>query len=119
MSALDGFQGDTHSLTGADMRIPRIIVAITITAILGAGASCGDSTGPGGNSVSVEDNLFDPDNLTVAPGTTVTWTWSGSVDHNVTWDGAGQPGPSPTQSSGTYSRAFATAGTFDYQCSIH
>lgn len=101
------------------MRVPRIMAALAITAILGAGASCGDSTGPGGNSVSIEDNLFDPDNLTVAPGTTVTWTWNGAIDHNVTWDGAGVPAPSPTQSSGTYSRSFATAGTFDYFCSIH
>jgi len=101
------------------MRVSGIMAALAITAVLGAGTSCGDSTGPGGNSVSVEDNLFDPDNLTVAPGTTVTWTWNASVDHNVTWDGAGQPAPSPTQSSGSYSRAFATAGTFDYHCSIH
>jgi plastocyanin len=101
------------------MRIPRFMAMMAITAALGGGASCGDSTGPGGNSVSVEDNLFDPANLTVASATTVTWTWNGTVDHNVTWEGAGAPAPSPTQTTGTYTRSFSTAGTFDYFCTIH
>jgi plastocyanin len=102
------------------MRIPRFIAAVTVTALCALGAACGDSTNPaGGNSVSVEDNLFDPDNLSVPAGTTVTWTWNGAADHNVTWTGQGAPAPSPTQASGTYSRTFAAAGTFDYFCTIH
>jgi plastocyanin len=101
------------------MTSSRFAAALACVAFLTVGAGCGDSTSPGGNSVSVEDNLFDPDALTVAAGATVTWTWNGATAHNVTWQGAGAPAPSPTQSSGTYSRTFSSAGTFNYQCSIH
>jgi plastocyanin len=101
------------------MRRSRLLAVLTIATAVVANVSCGDEGGPGGNSVSVVDNEFNPAALTVAPGTTVTWTWNGSTDHNVTWDGAGAPAPSPTQTDGTYSRSFGTAGTFDYFCSIH
>ena len=84
------------------------------------------------NTVTVGNNSFSPATLTVTPGTTVTWTWDtcsqgsdpygGStktcVNHSVTWDTPGGTA-SPTQSEGNYTRAFATAGTFDYHCAIH
>jgi plastocyanin len=101
------------------MRIPRFMAVAAIVAALGVGTSCGDSTSPGGNNVSVEDDFFDPDNLTVATGATVTWSWNGADTHNVTWTGAGAPAPSATQTTGSYSRTFASAGTFDYFCSVH
>jgi plastocyanin len=81
-------------------------------------SACGDSTNPGGTDVTVQDNAFSPSSLTVAVGQTVTWTWAGSTAHNVTWD-SGSPTASPTQSSGTYERTFAQAGTFAYHCTIH
>ena len=68
------------------------------------------------NSVSVDDDFFQPSATTVAVGTTVTWTWIGSIGHNVTFD----DGPhSATQASGTYTRTFAAAGTYKYHCTIH
>ena len=52
-----------------------------------------------------------------APGTTVTWQWApDAVEHNVTFDDGPQ---SPTQSSGTFPRTFANAGTYAYHCTIH
>lgn len=79
------------------------------------------------NAVTVENNRFDPAATAVTVGTTVTWTWNacsddgyGSrtcADHNVTFDGGG--GGSVTQSSGTYSRSFNIAGTFNYRCTVH
>jgi plastocyanin len=101
------------------MRISRFFAAVMVTALCGLGAACSDSTNPGGNTVSVDDSFFDPDNLTVTAGTSVTWTWNGALDHNVTWTGQGAPAPSATQTTGTYSRTFGTAGTFDYFCTIH
>ena len=69
------------------------------------------------NAIAVGNNVFDPGATTVPPGTTVTWTWQpGAVSHNVTFDAATK---SPTQTAGTYSRMFATAGTYPYQCTIH
>lgn len=88
------------------------------------GLGCGGSGGPsgpsggGGNTVTVGNNFFSPASLSVSPGTTVTWTWAnGAVSHNVTFDDAGPN--SPTQSSGSFQRTFASSGTYPYHCTIH
>jgi plastocyanin len=82
--------------------------------------SCGDSSGPGGGSdiVGVSDFAFTPSAKTVAVGATVQWQWNGGT-HNVTWVTSSGSGDSPTQSSGTYSRTFNTAGTYAYYCTLH
>jgi plastocyanin len=68
------------------------------------------------NAISVRDNSFSPAATTLATGTTVTWTWAGSNPHNVTF----ADGPaSATQAAGTFSRTFASAGTFNYTCTVH
>lgn len=67
-------------------------------------------------AVSVIDYSFDPSSTTIAAGGEVTWTWGGTVGHNVTFS----TGPnSATQTSGTFSRTFPTAGSYPYQCTIH
>jgi plastocyanin len=85
----------------------------------GPGPGPGPGQNPGGstsNAIDVRDNSFNPSETTVAPGTTVTWTWRGSAEHDVVFtDGAS----SPRRTTGTYSRAFPTAGTFAYECSVH
>lgn len=73
---------------------------------------------PANAAVSVEDSFFDPNAVTVATSGTVTWMWSGALDHNVTWVSAGFQN-SPTQPSGNHQVTFADAGTFDYYCTIH
>lgn len=67
------------------------------------------------NNVSVGDNFFSPSAATVAVGA-VTWTWSGTSSHNVTFDDGNS---SPTQATGTYTRRFSVAGTYSYHCTIH
>jgi plastocyanin len=93
----------------------RSLVIIALALALGA---CSDSTAADPDTIEVRDNSFGPSNLTVAVNTTVTWDWTGSAAHNVTW-AAGTPAASATQSSGSYTRNFAAAGTFEYYCSIH
>ncbi len=78
------------------------------------------------NAVTVLNNRFEPAAITVNVGTTVTWTWDSCNDdgygnstclsHNVTFDGASSSG---ARSSGSWSRVFDTAGTFNYRCSLH
>ena len=76
-----------------------------------------NSTGPGnGNAVSVRDNFYSPAATTIAVGETVTWTWRGASQHSVTFDDGMT---SPTQSSGTFQRTFATAGSYAYHCVVH
>jgi hypothetical protein len=61
---------------------------------------------------------FSPAAVTVALGESVTWSFQDSISHTTTsdqgfWD-------SGTKSGGaTYARAFTSAGTFAYHCSIH
>ena len=112
----------------------RRIHALALAAAVGALAACGGSgygstapidgttngtttgTPSTTNAISVRDNSFSPAATTVAPGTMVTWTWTGANSHNVTFD----DGPaSATQQTGTYQRTFSTAGTYKYHCTIH
>lgn len=122
----------------------RIMKSLAVLAIAGVAASCGGGGGggptannsgnvpqpPAGtpNSVIVNNNAFAPSDLTVAKGATVTWTWNSCsggdgygqgevcVAHDVAFDDAVVSG---SQSSGTFTRTFATAGTFPYHCAIH
>lgn len=55
--------------------------------------------------------------VSVLEGGTVTWTWQGGNLHNVTFSNGG--GTSATQTSGTFDRTFATAGTYRYNCTVH
>lgn len=66
---------------------------------------------------------FNPAQVTVRPGATVTWTNGDTAPHTVT---AGAPGsPSGQFSSGnlaqggTFTFAFPQAGRFTYFCSVH
>lgn len=70
-----------------------------------------------GTSVNVENDVFTPNELTAAVGSTVVWTWySNGVTHHILFEDGAE---SNTQGSGTYSRAFGTAGAYRYRCTIH
>jgi plastocyanin len=90
----------------------------------GSGNSSGSgsgSSGSGGNSssgaVSMIYSSFSPANLSVAKGSTVTWTNKDGMTHTTTsdagdWDLSVAPGASK-------SMTFNNAGTYKYHCSIH
>lgn len=61
---------------------------------------------------------FNPSDLTVAPGTTVTWMNTDSVAHTSTSDASGW-NSGIVSPGGQFSFAFPTAGTFSYHCAIH
>jgi len=69
-------------------------------------------------TVSIQDFFFEPDQITVAPGTTVTWVNDGEEPHTSTaddgtWDsGTLQPGES-------FSFTFDEPGDYSYLCEIH
>ena len=71
-------------------------------------------------SVNVVDFAFDPSDILVTGGATVTWTWTGAIGHNVTFISASVSAPSATQAAGTFQVTMPMAtGTYDYQCTIH
>jgi len=72
-----------------------------------------------GNAIiNIRDNSFNPTSVTILAGKTVTWNWTGSNQHNVTFDNVAV-GNSVSQTTGTFPKTFATAGTFTFYCSIH
>lgn len=123
------------------------IVAATIGAAFlaacggsgGSGYSTGPATRPAGggtsggtssntNQVTMSDQTFSPGAVTVPKGTTVTWTWptcdntggyggyGSCVSHSVVFD---DNVTSAVQNTGTFSRTFSSAGTFNYHCGVH
>ncbi|MHB8839226.1 MAG: cupredoxin domain-containing protein [Gemmatimonadaceae bacterium] len=84
------------------------------------GSNPGTTSTPGANEViATTSNTFSPSTLTVAKGTTVTFTFQ-SVQHNVNFANvAGAPANIGTTSNSGVQRVFATAGTFGYDCSLH
>jgi plastocyanin len=73
-------------------------------------------------TVSIQDFFFDPDQLTVAPGTTVTWVNKGQAPHTVTSTDGKELDSATLQPGDTYSFIFKDddAGeTYAYQCTIH
>jgi plastocyanin len=66
--------------------------------------------------VAMRDNLFDPTPVTIGVGGAVRWLNSGTQAHNSTGPGWASPNLNPGQS---FDRTFATAGTFDYECTLH
>ena len=71
-----------------------------------------------GDRVNIDGFAFAPATLTVAVGTTVTWTNRDEEPHTVAAsDGSFH---SPGMGTGaTFTHTFTAAGTFDYVCSIH
>jgi len=114
------------------VRITRVGVPVLLAAAIACSGSddppTGNNGGGGGNnnlctstatSIAVANNSFFPACVTVSAGSQITWTWgnTGGITHNVTFP-AGGPN-SPTQAAGTFSRTFATAGTYNYNCTVH
>lgn len=67
-------------------------------------------------TIDIVDFAFSQPELTIAPGTTVTWTNTGVAPHTV----SGLPTESGTLEPGaSFSFTFTDAGAFDYRCAFH
>ena len=78
----------------------------------------GSSGSPGTNEVWIQGMAFSPSVITVAAGTTITWTNKATIDHTVTSD-TGLFDSGDIGSNGTFSFKFTTAGSYPYHCAIH
>jgi plastocyanin len=70
------------------------------------------------NQVVVRNFAYNPPDLRVKPGTTVTWKNEDSVAHSATADAGGWDS-GLLQQGQSWSRTFPTAGTFTYHCRPH
>lgn len=110
-------------------RTPILTAALALSAVASAACTSDDPaptpTGPTAPlSAAVQAgaaaNTFTPASLTIARGGTVTWTF-GARPHNVTFAAAaGAPADSAGSiTNATVTRTFTSAGTFNYECTIH
>jgi amicyanin len=77
-------------------------------------------TAPAGVAVAIKNYAFAPASVSVAVGTTVTWTNDDTAPHTVTVSSGPVTFSSPTLQKGdTYSFTFTTPGTYSYYCAVH
>jgi amicyanin len=71
------------------------------------------------NNVYISNFAFNPGELKVKAGDTVTWTNQDSTPHRIISDTGNELNSQILSQGGTYSHTFNQAGTFTYHCSIH
>ena len=81
-------------------------------------ASGGGAPAAGAGAVTIKDFAFDPGDLTVAKGTTVTWKNDDSATHRIK-SGDGSFDSKDLKNGDSFDHTFDTAGSFDYICGIH
>lgn len=116
------------SVTAGGLVTANAVGTATITATSTAdGSRSGTATvvvAPVGTFPSVADveategNAFNPSSVDIRTGGTVSWAFKG-VTHNVTFSATGAPGNIGNSTGTTVSRTFGSAGTFNYQCTLH
>lgn len=82
-----------------------------------------DAGGGGTETVLVDDNFYEPEDLAIEPGTTVVWDWVGDVEHNVNPseqpEGADWEGHPELIVEGEYEHTFDVEGNYEYVCDPH
>lgn len=108
----------------------RTIAALAALSLLGAACGGDDepaaAEAPAGDTATVTIQTFDfqPDPLTVAAGTTITFENMDAIDHTVTAGTRESPTPDvfdgqlPEQGA-TFELTLDEPGTYDYFCEIH
>ena len=82
----------------------------------------GQSNGLGtpAETVAATANLqFSPNTTNAKIGDVIQWTNTGSVPHNVTFDGNGSLTSSTLGQGDTWQVKFSVAGTYKYRCTFH
>jgi plastocyanin len=112
--------GDTPGAVTATASIPNATGSpVTFS------ATATNDGGPGGVIVQVlteGGTRFEPKDIAVTVGTTVTWVWgTNAVNHNVVPDNGVTPASSgnPVSAPHDYQYTFNEVGTFAYHCQSH
>jgi plastocyanin len=106
-------------------RLLRIALSAALLAVLGWAASSSGKilapatqTQPSAAAVKIDNFSFGPPELTVAPGTKVTWTNRDDIPHTV--KSTNELFKSKAlDTDDQFSFTFDTPGTYEYFCSIH
>jgi amicyanin len=98
------------------LRLIALFAALASTPCL---AEDPNSAGAGpAATVGMDHSTFIPSEITVTPGTTVTWVNNEAMPHTVVDSNKGFRSKTLIKDA-MFSFTFTTAGDYDYQCSIH
>jgi plastocyanin len=90
----------------------RIAIAAAMSLLLGSAQARADET-----SVTIDNFTFQPAQLTVKVGTTVTWRNHDDIPHAIV--SAGKFRSKTLDTDDSYSFTFTAAGDYKYFCSLH
>jgi plastocyanin len=99
----------------------RKLILIAVVAAFAAVPTVSALASTPPKKVTVGNNFFSNKNMTVKPGTKVTWLWhSFGLAHNVTV----KSGPAKFhsrrfQASGSFTHVFTKKGTYHLVCTLH
>ena len=68
------------------------------------------------NEISISNFAFNPEELTISIGTTLTWTNLDSAPHTIAFESFESE---TLNTNDQYSYTFTEAGTYNYYCSLH
>jgi plastocyanin len=106
----------TTSVWFAALTMPVVIAVLLLAGSPTVAAN--DQPRAASPEVTIDNFSFGPQTLTVAAGTTVTWTNHDDIPHTVvSTDGVFKSKVRDTDEKFSYT--FANAGTYPYYCSIH
>ena len=71
------------------------------------------------DDVTISGFMFNPGNLSIKIGDTVTWTNLDSAPHTITSDNGGELASPDLAKGQNYSHTFTTAGNYTYHCAVH
>ena len=117
LAACSGAASPTAALPSPAASVAAPSPAASVAASMAASPAASQAPAAS-DAITIQNFAFAPASLTVKSGATVTWTNMDSPKHSVKWDD-GTTGSDPLATGATYTRTFATAGTFTYVCGIH
>ena len=95
-----------------------LIVAMLLGPVIGAMLAFGAVAAQDTNVVTIDNFTFAPKELTIAVGTTIKFVNHDDIPHTVV-DKKLSFRSKALDTDDAYSYTFATAGSFDYFCSLH
>ncbi len=93
------------------MKLTGIIILLVAVVVLFSGVATANTA-----QVLIKDFKFQPAEITINKGDTVTWTHPGTASHTVKFADSESP---ILKNGASYSKTFNQAGTFAYSCGIH
>jgi plastocyanin len=116
LTLLSHLRPATARLSPGRAVIGALLLGPVTGALIAYGAIAAEEAG--GNVVNIDNFTFHPAELTVATGTTVKFLNRDDIPHTVVEKNKLFRSKA-LDTDDSYSYTFATAGTFDYFCSLH